>query len=192
MRKMSSRGQSETAKLKNNLENQLDRLVAQLADLEECKGDLDQSEYEETKNETLEQLKEFHQTLEKLISGNMTLVDEFGSMQLAIQAAISNAFQTPEVIRMFAKKQPGQLREKLAELERDGKIGKLAADIVTQQKIEILVALKKLGETLSPAEAHFLQQHSTSTMREFEQVSSETGMSEKVLEVAASQLKNTK
>lgn len=34
---MSSRGISETNKLKHNLEEQLDRLVAQLGDLEECK-----------------------------------------------------------------------------------------------------------------------------------------------------------
>ena len=34
---MSSRGRSETGKLQQNLEEQLDRLVAQLADLEECK-----------------------------------------------------------------------------------------------------------------------------------------------------------
>lgn len=34
---MSSRGRSETEKLKQNMEEQLDRLVAQLADLEECK-----------------------------------------------------------------------------------------------------------------------------------------------------------
>jgi len=34
----------------------------------------------------------------------------------AIQAAISQAFKTPEVIRMFAKKQPRQLRTRLAEV----------------------------------------------------------------------------
>lgn len=34
---MSSRGQSETQRLKQNLEDQLDRLVAQLEDLEEAK-----------------------------------------------------------------------------------------------------------------------------------------------------------
>jgi len=34
----------------------------------------------------------------------------------AIQAAVSEAFRTPEVIRMFAKKQPGQLRERLAQV----------------------------------------------------------------------------
>lgn len=34
----------------------------------------------------------------------------------AIQAAISQAFKTPEVIRLFAKKQPGQLRTRLGEV----------------------------------------------------------------------------
>ncbi|GFR24951.1 protein LZIC [Trichonephila clavipes] len=187
---MSSRGISETNKLKHNLEEQLDRLVAQLADLEECKNELDADEYEETKAETVEQLREFNTTLSKIMSGNMTLVDELGSMQLAIQAAISNAFQTPEVIRMFAKKQPGQLRQKLSELERDAKIGKLSQDLLNQQKIEILFALKKLGDELNPSETHFLQCHSTATMREFEQISGDSGTSEKVLEAAASQLKS--
>ena len=35
--KMASRGKSETEKLKKNLEEQLERLVQQLADLEECR-----------------------------------------------------------------------------------------------------------------------------------------------------------
>lgn len=35
--KMASRGRSETDKLKHNLEDQLDRLMAQLQDLEEAK-----------------------------------------------------------------------------------------------------------------------------------------------------------
>ena len=34
-------------------------------------------------------------------------------MQLAIQAAISDAFKTPEVLRLFVKKQPGQLRQRV-------------------------------------------------------------------------------
>lgn len=99
---MTSRGQAETSQLRSNLEDQLDRLVAQLADLEECKSvdcsfilmiflnifyqfnrnDLDAEEYEETKKETIEQMEDFNKYLAKLTSGNMTLVDEIGSMQL--------------------------------------------------------------------------------------------------------------
>lgn len=44
--------------------------------------ELDEEEYEETKKETLEQLSEFNESLKKLMSGNMTLVDELGGMQL--------------------------------------------------------------------------------------------------------------
>lgn len=102
----------------------------------------------------------------------------------AIQAAISQAFKTPEVIRLFAKKQPGQLRTRLAEvstlacggylgglrcspalvsrllgslvsllvqMDRDVIVGKLPRDVYTQQKLEILTALRKLGEKVNVA-----------------------------------------
>ena len=49
----------------------------------------------------------------------MTLVSELGGMRLAIQGAISEAFKTPEVIKMFAKKQPAQLRMKYEQLKED-------------------------------------------------------------------------
>jgi hypothetical protein len=68
----------------------------------------------------------------------------------AVQAAISDAFKTPEVIRMFAKKQPGQLRERLANLRRDVKLQKMDEATFTRQAVEILTALKKLGDTVRP------------------------------------------
>merc|ERR1711991_912489 len=102
----------------------------------------------------------------------MSLVDQFGAMQLAIQAAVSDAFKTPEVIRLFAKREPGQLRERLAEMERDVKIGKISAQQQTEQKVEILTALRKLGEQISPEEAQFLSANSSAALDEFEQVSS--------------------
>ena len=46
------------------------------------RDDLDPEEYEETKTETIEQLKEFNDSLTKLTAGNMTLVDEINRMQL--------------------------------------------------------------------------------------------------------------
>lgn len=46
------------------------------------RSELDADEYEETKAETVDQLREFNLTLSKIMSGNMTLVDELGSMQL--------------------------------------------------------------------------------------------------------------
>lgn len=182
-----SKGSSETIQLKSNLEGQLDRLVAQLADLEECREELEPDEYDEAKRDTLEQLDEFSGSLKKIMSGNMTLVDELGSMQLAIQAAISQAFQTPEVIRLFAKKNNRQLRTRLNEIERDVKIGKMVGTMFIQQKMEILTALKKLGEELDPSEDHFLRCHSTKSLKEFEKVSSELKISDQVIQVASQQ-----
>ena len=46
----------------------------------------------------------------------MTLMDELSSMKLAVRAAISEAFKTPEVIRMFASRRPKDLRQKLVEV----------------------------------------------------------------------------
>ncbi|XP_066938217.1 protein LZIC-like isoform X2 [Macrobrachium rosenbergii] len=131
-----SRGENENKQLKQQLEDQLDRLVQQLADLEECKGELDPEEYEEVQKETVEQLKEFQASLSRMSAGDMTLVNNLNAMQLAIRAAISEAFKTPEVIQMFAKKQPDQLREKLGQIERDYKIGKESNESYTQQKVQ--------------------------------------------------------
>lgn len=44
--------------------------------------ELDADEYEETKKETLEQLSEINDSLKKIMSGDMTLVDELSGMQL--------------------------------------------------------------------------------------------------------------
>ena len=44
--------------------------------------DMDEEDYEETKGETIEQLKEFSESLSKMEAGNMTLVDEISRMQL--------------------------------------------------------------------------------------------------------------
>lgn len=184
--RMASRGKSETGKLRQNMEEQLDRLMQQLADLEECREDLDDDEYEETKKETLEQLSEFNDSLKKIMSGDMTLVDELSGMQLAIQAAISQAFKTPEVIRLFAKKQPGQLRTRLGEMDRDVIVGKLSRDDYTQQKMEILTALKKLGEKLTAEDATFLSENATATLSQFEKVTPDLGSEDKILALASS------
>lgn len=179
-----SRGENENKQLKQQLEDQLDRLVQQLADLEECKGELDPEEYEEVQKETVEQLKEFQASLSRMSAGDMTLVNNLNAMQLAIRAAISEAFKTPEVIQMFAKKQPDQLREKLGQIERDYKIGKESNESYTQQKVEILSALKNLGETLAAQEENFLECHASSLLKDFDKVTDETGSRHKVLEMA--------
>ena len=44
--------------------------------------DLEPEEYEDTKNETIEQLKEFKDSLDKMVGGDLSLIDELNGMQL--------------------------------------------------------------------------------------------------------------
>ncbi|NWI26615.1 LZIC protein, partial [Sula dactylatra] len=110
----------------------------------------------------------------------------------AIQAAISQAFKTPEVIRMFAKKQPRQLRTRLAEMDRDLMVGKLGRDLYTQQKVEILTALRKLGEKLTPDDEVFLSANAGTALSQFERVSTDLGSGDKVFALASFEVEKAK
>jgi len=158
------------AALRANVESQLERLLSQLEDLEELREDLDDDEYAATKEDTLAQLKEFQASLAKMASGSMTLQSNLEATRLAVQAAVSSAFQTPEVIRLFASKQPAAMRRRLAEMERDVKLCKLEASSFDSMKSEMLVALKKLGEKLTPSEEAFLSANKSASLSEFEAV----------------------
>ena len=46
------------------------------------RDDLDPDEYEETKKDTVDQLKEFKESLVKFAAGNVTLIDDISAMQL--------------------------------------------------------------------------------------------------------------
>lgn len=183
---MTSRGRAETEKLRQNLEGQLERLVQQLQDLESCKDDLDELEYTETKNDTLDQLKELNESLSKMMSGDMTLVDHLSAMQLATQAAISAAFRTPAVIRMFARREPELLRQRLSDIERDLKLGK-GSLVLENEKVEVLNALRQLGEKLSAAELRLVQEHLngvTVDCTDFVQVSEQDVTGQEALDIA--------
>ncbi|ENN76303.1 protein LZIC isoform X2 [Dendroctonus ponderosae] len=157
---MSSHGQGETEKLKHNVEKQLDRLMEQLSDLEACKESMEASDYEEIKEETMDQLKELNASLLKLVNGDISLVNSIGALQLATQAAISQAFKTPEVIRLFGRREPKQLRERLETVEEQLKFNKISVEARDRQKGEILTALRQLNEQLTRDELQFLEQHS--------------------------------
>jgi len=110
--------------------------------------------------------------MNKSMAGNLTLIDHFNSAQLAIQAAVSSAFKTPEVIRMFAQKQPDQLRSRLSQLAVQHKLKHIPTDEFNSQSIEILIALKKLEIPLTEAEQQFLD--SMSNARHLESIVSDS------------------
>jgi len=77
-----SKGKEETSRLRENVEQQLNRLLQQLQDLEELKDDLSPEEIVEQRDETIKQMSEFKESLARMMSGNVTLVDDFGRIQL--------------------------------------------------------------------------------------------------------------
>jgi len=86
----------------------------------------------------------------------MSLVDSIGSAQLAIQAAIRST-TSPEILNMFLKKENGALRSRLASLESDRILGRIALDAYTGQAVDIIKMLEKLGEPLSAKEIELLK-----------------------------------
>merc|ERR1711933_398825 len=90
--------------------------------------------------------------------------------KLAIRAAISDAFQTPQVLRLFAQRQPTALRQRLEEIDRDIKLGKVPFEAVAEQAAEILTALQRLGEPLAPKEERFLAKYRSDSMSDFEAI----------------------
>ena len=161
---------------------------------------MEAEEWESTRVETLKQLEEFNASLSRMMArsrvlcacvccsaagltlvlclpcattqaGDVTLVDTLGGMKLAIQAAVSQAFKTPEVIKLFALAQPAQLRHKLEQVQRDKRLGKLAKQVAEEQELEVLAALRRLGDPLSAEEQAFLQSNMTAAMAAFEAVS---------------------
>jgi hypothetical protein len=105
--------------------------------------------------------------LKKMLDGDMTLVSSLGQLKLALEAAIKSAFQTPEVIRMFAKREPAALRGRLTKLQEEYKLGRLPVASFRTSCVEVIVALKKLGEELTADERAFLDTN-TDARRQFE------------------------
>ena len=98
----------------------------------------------------------------------MTLVSALGQVKLAAAAAVASAFRTPEVIRAFAAREPAALRGRLAALNEDARLGRMTAAAAKVAAIEIILALKKLGEALTADEAAALASASAAQRAGFE------------------------
>ena len=159
----------ETLRLKEMVEQQLHRLLCQLKDLDELKDQLTEEEIRETRSETMEELREFRDSLDRMISGDMTLMTELGAMRLAIMAAINEAFKTPDVIRMFNSKRTEELRNHLDKLKEDYHLKVITKSQYQEKAVEILTALKSLNETISDEDAAFLENQMSNKLSKFKE-----------------------
>ncbi|KAK0393101.1 hypothetical protein QR680_000055 [Steinernema hermaphroditum] len=149
----------ENQRLISNVHEQLDRLARQLRDIEIEKASMNEEDYREMRTDTIDQLKDLSMTLERIQSGDMSVFDQITTTRLAIRAAVSQAFKTPEIIMLFVKKEPPVLRLKLENLESDFRLKRVDEDVYKERKYEILLALQKLGDELRSEEDQFLRDH---------------------------------
>ena len=91
-------GLEESAKLKQNLNQQLARLTQQVEDLADARDDLGEDDYVEEMRSTLEQLDEFT----RLAENDITLVSKTAALQHQIQDAIRSS-RDKEAVRHFEK-----------------------------------------------------------------------------------------
>ncbi|XP_059489396.1 protein LZIC-like [Neocloeon triangulifer] len=182
---MASYGSEETEQLRERLQSQCDRLCQQLNELEEYKDDLSPEEYNESKKETAEQLQELSETMEKLVAGNMTLVDSFGAIQLSIKEAISRA--CPSSALKEPKQNKCDLRSRLSAVEKDLKNGRITQNESLLLKEEILKAIIQSGEKVTSEEEKFLGQLSAKNSS-FVQVTDNLGLSEQAIKSASSNI----
>ena len=158
-----------TARLKEMVERQLQRLLCQLKDLDELKDELTEEEIRETRSETMEELHEFQQNLDRMMAGDMTLLDELSAVRMATMAAINEAFKTPDIIRMFGARQTEELRARLVKCNEDYHLKAITKAEYEQKAMEILTALKTLNEPLSDEEAAFLAKQMQNKFSGFQQ-----------------------
>lgn len=76
------------------------------------RGDLEAEEYEETKNDTMEQLKELNDSLNRLVKGDISLVSALGAVQLVRFTVVVRLLCSP--VSYFCRRRKLQSRRRSA------------------------------------------------------------------------------
>ena len=108
---------------------------------------------ESMRRDTRQSLKKFASIREKLARGNLN-VSSWSSTEIKKKFTlerIRDAFETEAIYALFFERDREGLRDRLAVVERELRLGK-EDEKLENEKIEILVALKNLGERMTEEE----------------------------------------
>ena len=108
---------------------------------------------ESMRRDTLQSLEKFASIREKLARGNLN-VSSWSSTEIKKKFTlerIRDAFETEAIYALFFERDREGLRDRLAVVERELRLGK-EDEKLENEKIEILVALKNLGERMTEEE----------------------------------------
>lgn len=94
---------------------------------------------------------------------------------------------------MFGKCEPTLLKERLTQIDRDIKLGKLNKEAADRQRGEIMSALRQLGEKLEPSELQLLERLSLNNIdtTRYVQVTETTGKVKMALDIVGKEVKAT-
>ena len=114
---------------------------------------------ESMRQDTRDSIKKFATLREKLANGNLN-VSSWSSTEVKKKFTldrIRDAFETEAIYALFFERDRGGLRDRLAVVERELRLGKTKTknkdeEKLEIEKIEILVALKNLGERMTEEE----------------------------------------
>lgn len=145
---------------------------------------MEADEYQSMKDDTIEQIKEFTDTLSRLNKGDVTLTSKISQMRKVchisqdissnliinfrkkihfpyfiqtIRKAIASSFNTVEIVRMFGDHSVTELVTQLISLEESQQLKKIPIDEYESKKHDILLRLYKGGHSLSMADKMFLE-----------------------------------
>lgn len=179
-----------------NLQNQVDRLVEQLADVEECKyeklktsndshrnagqsdslqnpfrSDLTPDEYAQMKEDALEEIRDFTARLDRMTKGDVTLNSEFSRMRQSIRTAIATASIACEARKMFVNQSVQELEAQLVALDESLKLRRVDEAKHASDKVALLLHLKECcGRQMSADEERFIDAWNERTCPRMEQL----------------------
>ena len=151
--------------LLKNCDAHLRRLHNQLEDLsnptfiERMRSPSSSLVVESMRQDTRDSMEKFATLREKLANGNLN-VSSWSSTEVKKKFTldrIRDAFETEAIYALFFERDRGGLRDRLAVVERELRLGKTKTknkdeEKLEIEKIEILVALKNLGERMTEEE----------------------------------------
>lgn len=126
------------------------------------------------KTDTVDQITEFTATLDRMLTGDVTLHSECSRLRRSIRSAIAIAFNTSETIRLFGEQSAQEWGAQLAHLEEALRLRRIDAAQFERQKVAILLEMRARGHSLVEQDQLFCdKRRNEQLLEQMEQIENE-------------------
>lgn len=140
-------------------------------------------EYHQMKEETVDQIKEFTATLDRMNKGDVTLTSQFSQMRQSVRTAIASAFNASETMKMFGNQSVAELESQMVALNQALQLRRIDEAQHERERLALLAQLQQLGQCLSEADRRFFDTRHERLYERMEQIDDEAGPTPDVAEV---------